>query len=193
MARARKCLLCFGFGGIGLRLSQIQELQGVDPSKASGAVFDRSGRYRYLLWRSIEDGGGKGTVCFVMLNPHKADAKSNDPTITRCVNFVRTWGYDRLSVVNLFAYMAKEPRELILRREPVGQLNDRYIYGSMVGADLIVAAWGNYGSHMGRSTRVLSMAKEWGLGLQCLDRNATGEPKHPLYLPKTATPLPFSY
>lgn len=62
-----------------------------------GAVI--RGDYRYLLWR--EWNSDRRTVSFIMLNPSRADAEVNDPTITRCINFAKFWGYGRLEVVNL--------------------------------------------------------------------------------------------
>lgn len=70
-----------------------------------GAVI--RGDYRYLLTREW-DSQGK-IVTFIMLNPSRADALLNDPTITRCLNFARSWGYGRLEVVNLFAYRTPQP------------------------------------------------------------------------------------
>ena len=64
-----------------------------------GAVI--TGNYRYLLWREWDS--QSKTVSFIMLNPSRADAEINDPTITRCINFARSWGYGRLEIVNLFA------------------------------------------------------------------------------------------
>lgn len=64
-----------------------------------GAVI--TGDYRYLLWREWDI--SNKTVSFIMLNPSRADAQINDPTITRCINFALSWGYGRLEVVNLFA------------------------------------------------------------------------------------------
>ncbi|MGK7951453.1 MAG: DUF1643 domain-containing protein [Xenococcaceae cyanobacterium] len=54
-----------------------------------GAVV--TGNYRYLLWR--EWNSQSKTVSFIMLNPSRADAEINDPTITRCINFAKSWGY----------------------------------------------------------------------------------------------------
>ena len=62
----------------------------------SGAVI--TGNYRYLLWRECNT--SNKTVSFIMLNPSRADAGVNDPTITRCINFAQSWGYGRLEVVN---------------------------------------------------------------------------------------------
>ena len=53
-----------------------------------------------------------------MLNPNSADASLNDPTITRCINFAKSWGYGRLEVVNLFAYRTSKPSLLKQAAEP---------------------------------------------------------------------------
>src|SRR5207253_9302632 len=86
----------------------------------SRAYFSEDGLYRYSLTREIlnpgigcldEDERG-GTVTFVGLNPSTADATQDDPTIRRCIRFAREWGFDRLKMVNLYAYRATDPREL---------------------------------------------------------------------------------
>ncbi|MCB9468478.1 MAG: DUF1643 domain-containing protein [Candidatus Obscuribacterales bacterium] len=156
---------------------------------SGGAIFDRSGKYRYLLWRSL--GKGCGNLVFVMLNPNKADEIQDDPTIRRCASFAKDWGFSRLEVVNLFALKAREPKDLIRSRQPVGPLNDSYLIESMDGAGMIVAAWGNYGGHLERSTAVLDLAASRGHRLKCLALNACGEPRHPLYMPASAKPLDF--
>ncbi len=56
----------------------------------TGAEFDATGRYRYMLWRSWDEQAAR--VGFVMLNPSRADAVVNDPTIRRCLGFAQAWG-----------------------------------------------------------------------------------------------------
>jgi hypothetical protein len=63
--------------------------------------------YRYEL-RRVWD-AQLGLACWVMLNPSTADANEDDPTIRRCVNFARTWGYGGIVVRNLFALRATDP------------------------------------------------------------------------------------
>lgn len=96
-----------------------------------GAII--TGDYRYLLWR--EWNSSSKTVSFVMLNPSRADAQINDPTITRCINFALSWGYGRLEVVNLFAYRTSKPSLLKQAAEPIGEDNDRYIIESVRKSD----------------------------------------------------------
>jgi hypothetical protein len=73
------------------------------------ALFSQCGRFRYRLGRRWAEGP---TVAFVLLNPSAADAYSDDPTVRRCVDFARRWGYGALAVVNLYAYVATDPEDL---------------------------------------------------------------------------------
>ena len=169
----------------------VSSLVDVRTLDSSGAIFDRSGRYRFLLWRMISGASKRGTrVTFVMLNPNQADEQSDDPTIRRCIGFARRWGYERLQIVNLFALRSPEPRDLILSREPIGHGNDRYIVDAVAESTITVAAWGNYGAHLGRDQQVVDLIKSHS-ELYCLGLNQTGQPKHPLYLRKDAALLKF--
>ncbi len=91
--------------------------------KLSAAVLSDCGVYRYTLSRSLDHQGIDDEVSqrtgmprkrclFVMLNPSTADADTNDPTIEKCIKLARHWGYDRLDVVNLYAYRAAARRRL---------------------------------------------------------------------------------
>lgn len=153
----------------------------------SGATFDASQTYRYSLWREWEETAPR--VGFVMLNPSRADASVNDPTIRRCIALARSWGYGSLEVVNLFAYRTAHPEELRQAQEPIGTDNDRYLHSLAERVEQIVLAWGNWGNWQGRDRAVLEFfpaTRLWCLGLTRL-----GQPKHPLYLPASVVPLPF--
>lgn len=132
------------------------------------------------------------TVSFVMLNPNQADEVKNDPTITRCARFAQDWGFSRLDVVNLFALIKATPKDLIGARNPVGKLNDYFVLKSVQNADLIIAAWGNYGKHKERSTMFLELARQNNLKLSCLKVNLSGEPMHPLYVAKKVRPIDYN-
>lgn len=86
-----------------------------------------------------------------MLNPNSADAQVNDPTITRCINFAKSWGYGRLELVNMFAYRTSKPSLLKQATEPIGsdndafgQLRNRFILESVEKCDRVILAWGNH-------------------------------------------------
>ena len=141
------------------------------------AVFDASGRYRYRLRRWWAPGP---RVAFVMLNPNRADAVTDDPTIRRCVSFARRWSFGSVDVVNLFGYRARDPRALLRVADPIGPENDRYLRRAIQRADLVVCAWG--------ATRVASRrARDVGgavdaRSFHCLGHTLSGAPRHPLYL-----------
>lgn len=121
----------------------------------TAAVFSPCHRYRYVLTR--EWIGGEGHVMFVMLNPSIASGERDDPTIWRCVNFARSWGYEGLIVCNLFALVATEPRDMLAADDPVGPDNDAVLQAMADGAACIVAAWGAHGGHRGRDVAVQAM------------------------------------
>lgn len=192
---------------------------------AKGAVISPCGTYRYRLWREwrnhpapaqwnmwtdadgkpVVDGAGEQlgepkACVFVMLNPSTADGDQDDPTIRRCVGFARRWGFDRLEVLNLFAYRATDPAALLALNDdadPVGVHNQSHFNtvlfqdclfgGSTFGR--IVCAWGVHGAHLGQDETALGWMGEherFALGL-----TREGHPKHPLYLPKDAPLIPF--
>jgi hypothetical protein len=150
----------------------------------SGAHFSRCRRYRYALWRQWQAAGP--TLMLIGLNPSTADAGHDDPTIRRCIGFARDWGFGGVWVLNLFAYRATQPTVLKAAADPIGPRNDIWLKRIARRCDRIVAAWGNHGRFMHRSTRVRAM---FGDRLEIIRLTAAGEPAHPLYLSKTLKPV----
>ena len=143
------------------------------------------GPYRYLLERDL--GGGVGRVTFVMLNPSTADAEKDDPTIRRCIGFATDWGYGELAVVNLYAWRATDPKELAKADDPIGPDNDTWISDVIAESRLTIAAWGAHPMAKERTD-----ALRWSAHKpQCLAYNKDGSPRHPLYVPKGALPIPY--
>lgn len=155
-----------------------------------GATFDKSGKYRYLLWREWDD--EKPTCVFIMLNPSTADATTNDPTIRRAISFAERFGFGRFEAVNLFAYRVTDSSVLAKVRNPVGKENDQCILEAVARNDQCFVAWGNLGLLRQRSKDVLAMLPR-DLELRCLGVTKAGEPKHPLYLPNTTEARPFVF
>lgn len=163
---------------------------------SAGADISADGRYRYLLWREwrglderVCDSSPLITECrtclFIMLNPSTADGERDDPTIRRCVGFARGWGYDRLEVVNLFAYRATSSAELLRLNdadEPYGVRNQEIIEAAAADSGMIVCAWGNHGTHLGQDQTVLGWLDGWGAPLMALGVTRDGHPRHPLYI-----------
>jgi hypothetical protein len=172
------------------------------------AVISKCEKYRYLLsrewrdpenrdpkhWRSFKDDAGTPyeepkTCLFVMLNPSTATADLDDPTIRRCVGFARRLKYERLEVVNLFAWRATSPRDILRMSfstgfDPVGFRNLDYVTSAASNAGLIICAWGAHGSHLGQDETVrgwMAHRPQCALGF-----TKHGAPAHPLYLPVDA-------
>ena len=146
---------------------------------AGGALFDRSGAYRYRLWRRW---GSGAPAVFVLLNPSTADATEDDPTIRRCMGFARRWGWEAVEVVNLFALRSRDPGALRAVADPVGPRNDAHLRAAARGAGTIVAGWGAAGRPVpARALAVLAGPLGPPCALYALGRTASGAPRHPLY------------
>lgn len=154
----------------------------------NGATLSDDGTYRYRLWRTWD--GTKPTLAWVMLNPSTADATADDPTIRRCINYAKRWGYGRIVVGNLFAYRATDPTELWNRTAIVGPENDQHLQAICDKAEMVVAAWGTYGAKMGRGPEVAAMLDA---DLYALGTTHGGHPWHPLRKLGDAEPEPFAY
>lgn len=138
-----------------------------------GAIID--GPYRYLLTRLIPGEDETKRVVWVMLNPSTADASRDDPTIRRVLGFSRRWGYGAVSVVNLFAFRATDPSELVKIADPVGPRNHAVMSNEIAHAWSTVVAWGARGGTARQRYRFNGK-------YYCLGVTKGGEPRHPLYV-----------
>jgi hypothetical protein len=151
---------------------------------------DPDSMYRYVLYRSLDgeawdhESQDRCTVCFVMLNPSKASAETTDPTIDKLMKYARAWGYERLSVVNLFAYRetdSKKLRSLARQRDLIGPENDHHIIREAKDAHRVVCGWGNEGDILDRGKQVKELLESCRIELYCFKQNENGAPSHPLY------------
>lgn len=161
----------------------------MDLFDSSGARFSRCERYRYALWRIWDS--AKPIVTFVMLNPSTADAVENDPTIERCQRRAIALGMGGLRVANLFAWRSTDPAVLHGLDDPIGPENDNAIVDACRGAGIVICAWGTNGSLMNRGAAVYEMLVAHEIQPTCLQVNADGTPKHPLYVSYVVQPFPY--
>ncbi|MCK5662018.1 MAG: DUF1643 domain-containing protein [Thiotrichaceae bacterium] len=145
-----------------------------------GAILSRDRKFRYVLWREWDT--RKGTCVFIGLNPSTADENEDDPTLRRCVNFAKDWGFGKCVMINLFAFRATDPGELKNQDKPVGYKNNHHIAMQSAQAELVVAAWGIQGSFLKRDKKVLKLLND--VPLKCFKLTSKGQPAHPLYQPK---------
>jgi hypothetical protein len=151
----------------------------------NSAAFSPCRTWRYTLTREWESslGDSEARSClFVCLNPSTATETKDDPTIRRCIGFAKTLGYSRLTVCNIFALRSTDPKALYAHADPVGPENLEHIESEAVRHELLIAAWGNHGELCGQGVTVMNLLRVLAGAVHVLGLNATGQPKHPLYL-----------
>ena len=162
----------------------------------AGAVFSPCGRYRWWLGRIWQPLGPR--LLFVGLNPSRADAQRDDPTLRRLQTFARDWGYGGLEVLNLFARVSPSPAVLRRCPDPVGRRCDAWIrrrLRCLAAGEVPVRlwlGWGNGGSWRDRDAALLALIAAEGWPVYCLGRTRRGQPGHPLYRPRGGTLEPFA-
>jgi hypothetical protein len=153
-------------------------------------VFSVDRRYRYTLihrWDELLDPGHG--IAWICLNPSTADEHQLDPTLRRIRDFSAAWGYAFFVMLNLFAWRATDPAAMKAAADPIGPDNDRWIAHWTARCDRTMLGWGEHGAHLGRDRQVLAALNPEKIF--CLERNASGQPKHPLYVARKAAPLSF--
>lgn len=157
----------------------------------TGATFSECGKYRYDLWRLWD--ANKPTLTFIMLNPSTANGVDNDPTVERCQRRAIKGGYGQLRIVNLMAYRATDPDELLplTRKVRVGPDNTKHLLYALREAGTVICGWGKKG-FLGPQDWLLLTARQMGVELFALKINYDGSPQHPLYIPYTKEPERFA-
>lgn len=156
------------------------------------AVISPCGRYRYQLLREWDT--KMPVVLFIMLNPSKADADNDDPTIRRCIDFAQRWGFGGLMVGNLWAYRATDPKELKNNPEtsPTGdwlrEINERHVDIMAAQCELVIFAWGV--NKYATDSRVKTFVDKHPTA-KAITISKHGKPVHPLFLRRTLTPINY--
>ena len=147
--------------------------------------------YRYWLHRDI--GTDERRVLFIMLNPSDAlslgspdTPADNDQTVTRCIDFARSWRCRDLTVVNLFASRSACTDDLL--KDPTGSIGEHndaaieWAIQSIHDADngRVVCAWGDLGILCCRNCYVLDKLTCLGIDAYCFGlTDKKRHPKHP--------------
>jgi hypothetical protein len=146
------------------------------------AEISKCGKYRYSLTRVWSD--NIKTFIWVMLNPSTADAETDDPTIRKCIGFSKKYGCGGMYIINLFAYRATSPKQLLLVDDPYGSENDYYLNLSSIKIDygIIIYAYGNIPKGLMVPAHIFGKKYTNNYPIKCLGKTKLGFPKHPLYL-----------
>lgn len=148
------------------------------------------GRYRHTLGRHWNR--ELGYVLFIGLNPSTADAAQDDPTIRRCINFARDWGYGGMEMGNLFDWRSTDPKKLPRDSFATSEYNDPCLRARATESKLVIACWGAVPWAQWRIDNVFKdvfdeLHKRWF----CLKLTKGGFPWHPLYVAKKTQPQLF--
>lgn len=177
------------FAGLKVAVRNVLVEHETDGERDTGAIFSADQRYRYVLWRGWSSDVRRLVV--IGLNPSTADARKNDPTVTRCISFAKREGCGGLVMLNLFALRATDPGVMLAAADPIGVENDKYIQGYAFGNNrVVVAAWGAHGGHRERDIAVAELLA--GAQLWCLGTTKEGDPRHPLYIRADRELEPFT-
>ncbi|MFT3784382.1 MAG: DUF1643 domain-containing protein [Nibricoccus sp.] len=153
-------------------------------------IFSPDRLHRYtLIHRWDEMFNRDHGIAWICLNPSTADEHQLDPTLRRIRDFSATWGYSYFVMLNLFAWRATQPDEMKAVADPIGPDNDRWIAHWCSKVDRVMLGWGEHGAHQNRAQQVLAYLDS--SKTYCLERNASGQPKHPLYVAKRNKPVLF--
>lgn len=169
-----------------------------------GALLSDCRKYRYALERVIPRGTG-GAALFVMFNPSVADERFDDATVSRCRIRAAAWGCSSVLIGNLFAYIDRAPIRLAalqgigvpIASEPSDpSRNDEILRELRSVADLVCFAWGAWGDHYPERVREVFDIFAKGRArrapqVTCLGTTKNGQPRHPLYLHRTAELRPW--
>lgn len=148
------------------------------------------GPYRYWLSRDWDPTLPR--ICWSMLNPSDATRDRRDPTDKKVEKFTRAWGYGGYTIVNLAALQASDPDELAKVDNPRGPDNMHHFCAAVDAADLVIAAWGasypkSLAEDAAQTGQWMSVAGAYVLGL-----TKNGDPRHPLYMLDSSTPIRWS-
>lgn len=154
----------------------------------SEAAFSGCGAYRYALTRVWDDALPR--VAWVMLNPSTADERRNDPTIERCERRSRAMGFGAYRIVNLYAFRATLPRDLLAAPDPVGPRNAAALRDAARWSGRIICGWGAH-ADPARAGDAAALMRQAGAALFHLGVTRTGQPRHPLYVAYAVQPQPW--
>ena len=140
-----------------------------------GAVFSDDRKYRYALFRIWD--AESPSIMFIGLNPSTANEQDNDPTIRRVMSFAKDWQYGSVCMLNLFALVSPNPKDLLTCDDPIAD-NDTWLENTATKCNVVVFCWGAFPQAKERAKKIMGMFPD----AICLGINKDGSPKHPLYI-----------
>ncbi len=156
-----------------------------------GAELSEDGLFRFTLWRNWAEGPH---ALFIALNPSTADAREDDQTIQKEVEFSRRWGLAAMRKVNTSPLRSTDPSRLLEPHDAHRRIAEAKNL-DVIRAELrrpglaeVVVAWGAHVEALARGELILQLVRESGHHPMCLGTTKGGHPAHPCRL-AYATPL----
>lgn len=173
----------------------------IGPNGAKAVLSDDE-VYRYYLTRNWNpEHIVRRTLGVIMLNPSTADAFTDDRTIKKVMGYADQWGYNSISVANIFAYRTPYPADLkyVTDDQRCGPDNAYYIWQVFTDAhDKILCGWGSNAlaaPHIpGFWYYFCKFSESSGAQKQLVSVKTTnkGMPMHPLYQRNDLEPRPWN-
>jgi len=124
-------------------------------------------------------------MLFIGLNPSTANELEDDPTVRRLCGFAQDWGYGGIYLCNLFSFITPHPKELIQQTRN-HKANTPAIQMALGLSILTVCGWGDGIKAVEQGYSRARFVYELTDSPMCFGLTQSGNPKHPLYLPKEA-------
>jgi len=160
----------------------------------SSCLISSNKIYRWSL--SYEISKSKKEIIFIGLNPSLSDEVFLDNTTKKIIKISKNNNYGKLKLINLFALISSNPKELLDHKNPIGYLNNKYIYKNLKywsenkNCDLWLG-WGNKGNFLNRNKKISKNIMKYysikknnfdkPLGPLLIKKTIKNNPIHPLY------------
>ncbi len=163
-------------------------------------LISTNGEYRWSL--SFKINTSKKEIIFIGLNPSLSDSIYIDNTTRKIIKICKNYNYGNLKIINLFALISKTPDKLLIHKNPVGYLNNKFInkslkYWSANKNCHLWLGWGNKGIFLNRNYKIYkkimnsySIKKDNflnPLGPLFIKKTKKENPIHPLYCSDNST------
>jgi len=153
----------------------------LQPGVVGTAEFDELGMHRLVLTREW-DPMDKRRALWIGMNPSKAGADMDDPTVRQETNYTRhVLGYGGMVKCNVMDFIATNPSSLPAMDAGVrcSRRNLLTIRTQALGAETVIACWGTLPEALrGHVHLVKLMLDNIGIPMFCRGKTADGSPRH---------------
>ena len=117
------------------------------------ALFSEDRKFCYQVSRQWNENPVKDRWCaWILLAPHGANEKKDDPQVRKVVAFSKRLGFDGVKIVTLYARHVRTGKVLPDHMH-VGPLTDTHIRRACESVDKVFCAWGEMAGE-GRAAQV---------------------------------------